>query len=62
MTFVDATTIVEPTNADEALAYFLFYAEPDDIISLHDGWCRTQLDANHECTCTPRTMRLGAKA
>jgi hypothetical protein len=59
---LDATVIDEPQNADEALAYFLCYAHEDDTIQLHTAWCRTQLDARHECTCTPTTMRLGARA
>lgn len=62
MTFIDATVIREPSNADEVLAYFLSYAEPDDVITLHTGMCRTQLHVCEDCTCTPRSMRLGAKA
>jgi hypothetical protein len=62
MIVLDATKITEPQNADEQLAYFLCYAEPDDLISIHGNWCRTHLDAAFECTCVPRILRLGAKA
>lgn len=62
MIVLDARTIHEPSNADEALALFLYYATPDDVISLHTGMCRTNLEAAFECTCTPRILKLGAKA
>lgn len=59
---LDATTIREPENADEVLAYWLYYAEPDDVITLHSAWCRTQLHITEWCSCTPVTLKLGAKA
>lgn len=58
MIVLDARCIHDPQNADEALALFLFYAQEDDLLTLHTNWCRTQLDACFECTCTPTTMRL----
>jgi hypothetical protein len=59
---LDAREIREPENADEVLAYWLNYAEPDDIITLHTGMCRTNLHVTNDCTCTPVAMKLGARA
>lgn len=62
VTVLDARTVTDPSNADEVLAFWLYYAEPDDVVTLHGPFCRTQLDVRHECTCTPVTLRLGAAA
>lgn len=62
MIVIDATRIDDPSDADEMLGYCLRYAQPDDVITLHGNWCRTQLGALEPCTCTPQTLRLGAKA
>jgi hypothetical protein len=59
---IDATQVDDPTNADEQLALFLFYAEPGDVISMHSAMCRTHLGDDEACTCTPTTLTLGARA
>ena len=61
MIIIDACAIREPTNADEALAYTMRLVEPGDVVWFHGDWCRTQLHVCEPCTCTPRTMRIGAK-
>jgi hypothetical protein len=61
MTVLDAREILEPANADEVLAFYLTYAEPGDVVSFHTDWCRTQLHVCEDCTCTPKTMKIGAK-
>jgi hypothetical protein len=62
MIVLDATKLTEPTNADEALAMLVSYAEPGDVVTLHSDWCRTHLDAAYECTCKPIALLIGAKA
>lgn len=57
--YLDATKIREPENADEVLAYWLNYAEPDDVVTLHTNMCRTQLHVTECCTCSPVTLRIG---
>lgn len=59
---IDARTLTEPSNADEVLAYWLTYAEPDDVVTIHTDMCRTQLHVTESCTCTPVTLRIGARA
>jgi hypothetical protein len=61
VTYIDATKIVDPKNADESLGFFMHYAEPGDVVTLHSEWCRTHL-GDWACTCTPRSMIVGAKA
>ena len=62
MTYIDATIITDPADADEVLALWLYYAEDADEIAIHSRWCHTQICSRNECTCVPRTMRIGAKA
>lgn len=59
---IDARRLRTPTNADEALAMFVSYSTPGDVISMHTDWCRLQLSDEADCTCTPVTMTMGATA
>lgn len=59
---IDATTIDEPTNSDEALALFALYATEDDTLTLHSEWCATNLSVENACSCTPVALAIGAKA
>lgn len=60
LTVIDATTISDPQNADEALAVFSLYAEPGDTLTLCSDWCRSNL--GEPCSCSPTRLVVGAEA
>ena len=62
MTYIDATIIDEPENADEVLALHLYYAIDGEEITTHTKWCNTSINVREDCTCTPLRLVLGAKA
>jgi hypothetical protein len=62
MKVIDATVIDDPEDADEVLACYLSYAIDGDKVSIHHPFCRTQLGAREECTCTPKILVVGARA
>jgi hypothetical protein len=62
LTVIDATTIDEPANSDEALAQAVEYAQPGDVITLHDAGCPTTRDKAWRCRCKPIALEVGAKA
>lgn len=59
---IDATTIDEPTNSDEALALFALYAEPGDTLTLCSPWCLRNLSTQNACTCSPVAIVVGPEA
>lgn len=59
---IDATQIDEPANAEEALALHALYAEAGDRLTVHEPMCRLNLDVCEDCTCSPRTLHVGATA
>jgi hypothetical protein len=59
---LDATAIDDPVTRDEMLALAIFYAEPDDTLTIHKPRCPAEASLNADCTCLPTTLRLGAKA
>ena len=59
---IDATEIIEPASADEALAYFILYATDGDTVTEHATDCPAHLDASGDCDCVPIVLEIGAKA
>ncbi len=59
---IDATEIIEPEDADEALALHIRWAQEGEEIHIHGLMCRTQSNERAACTCEPTIIRLGPKA
>lgn len=62
LAIIDPSTIDTPENADEALGLFIYYAEPGDVVTLHDPKCPTTRDSSWKCRCVPQTLTIGARA
>lgn len=62
MIILDATEITDPVTRDEWLAVQLTFAEPGDVITVHERLCATDRDERKNCTCRPMTLKLGAEA
>ena len=59
---IDAAAIYVPTSPDEALAMFVYRAEPGDQITIHAPECPACSDVRVPCECVPMVLRFGALA